>query len=156
MDTIRAEKISLLLARQLPQLVAGYYKLVDESTEEQIPASRVMKIEQVEPLGLAVQMYCLFLRVLQIDQAGVARMMTAGWTTLELTPELRDDLVAQARKYYEEMLAYSYFKATASVDEMIGDRCFVLFPVMAEAPELQTYVKSVSQCFDLLQRFAIA
>jgi hypothetical protein len=156
MDTIRAERISLLLARQLPQSVAAYYKLVDESTEEQIPASRVMKIEQVEPLGLAVQMYCLSLRALQIDQAGVDRMMTAAWTTLELTPEIRDDVVAQARKYYDEMLAYPNFKATASVDEMIGDRCVALFPVMTEAPELQAYVKSVSQCFNLLQRFAIA
>lgn len=156
MDTIRVERISLLLARQLPRSVGGYYKLVDESTEDQIPASRVMKIEQVEPLGLAVQMYCLFLRVLQIDQVGVDRMMTTGWTTLELTPELRDDVVAQARTYYEEMRAYSYFRATATVNEMIADRCCALFPIMAEAHELQTYVKSVSQCFDLLQRFAIA
>jgi len=156
MDTIRMERVSLLLARQLPQCIAGYYKLVDESTEEQIPANRVMKVEQVEPLGLAVQMYCLFLRMLQIDYAGVDRMMTTGWTTLELTPEVRDDVVAQARKYFEEMCAYRYFKATASADEMIGDRCLALFPVMKEAPELQAYVKSVSQCFNLLQRFAIA
>jgi hypothetical protein len=156
METLRAERVSLLLARQLPQSVAGYYKLVDESTEEEIPASRVLKIEQVEPLGLAVQMYCLFLRALQVDEAGVDRMTAVAWTTLELSPECRDDVVAQARQYYEEMRAYPSFKTTASVDEMIAERCQALFPVMTEAPELQAYVTAVSQCFNLLQRFAIA
>jgi hypothetical protein len=153
---MRAERVSLLLARQLAQSVAGYYKLVDQSTEDQIPVSRVLKIEQLEPLGLAVQMYCLFLRALQVDQVGVDRMLMAGWKTLEMTPELRDDMVAQARKYFEEMRAYPYFKATASVDEMIGDRCLSLFPVMAQAPELQAYVRAVASCFSHLERFAIS
>lgn len=156
MDTMRAERVSLLLARQLAQSVASYYKLVDESSDEQIPASRVLKVEQLEPLGLAVQMYCLFLRALQVDQVGVDRLMMVGWRTLEMTPELRDDVVAQARTYYEEMRAYPHFKATASVDEMIGDRCVSLIPVMAQAPELQAYVRSVASCFNLLQRFAIS
>jgi hypothetical protein len=133
-----------------------YYKVVDESTEEQIPASRVLKIEQLEPLGLAVQMYCLFLRGLQVDQTGVDRMMTVGWKTLEMTPELRDDVVAKARNYYDQMRADPCFKATASVDEMIGDRCVSIFPVMAEAPELQAYVAAVANCFNVLQRLAIA
>jgi hypothetical protein len=156
METLRAERVSLLLARQLPRSVAGYYQLVDESTEEQIPASRVLKIEQVEPLGLAVQMYCLFLRALQLDQPGADRIVAAAWKTLELSPEFRDDVVAQARQYYEEMRAYPYFTATASVEEMIADRCQALFPVMTEAPELQAYLKAVSQCLTVLQRFAIA
>ena len=156
METLRAERVSLLLARQLPQSVAGYYKLVDESTEDQIPSSRVLKIEQIEPLGLAVQMYCLYLRALQLDQPGVDRLMTTAWNTLEVTPECRDDVVAQGRRYYDEMRAYPHFRAGASVDEMIGDRCEALFPVMTDATELQAYVKAVSQCFNLLQRFAIA
>lgn len=156
METMRAERVSLLLARQLSNAVAGYYKLVDENTEEQIPASRVLKIEQLEPLGLAVQMYCLFLRALQGDQAGVDGIMTVAWRTLELTPELREDMVAQARKYYEEMRSYPVFRATASVDEMIGERCAALFPVMTAASELQAYIGTVSHCFKALQRFAIA
>lgn len=155
MDTMRAERLSLLLARQLPSAVAGYYKLVDESSDEQIPASRVLKIEELEPLGLAVQMYCLYLRALEVDQAGVDRMAAAAWRTLELTPETRDDVVAQSRKYYEAMCAYPHFRATASVEDMINERCESLFPVMKEAPELQAYVGRVSQCFDALRKFAI-
>jgi hypothetical protein len=155
-ETMRAERLSLLLARQLPGAVVGYYKLVDESSEEQIPASRVLKIEQLEPLGLAVQMYCLFLRTLEVDSVGVDRMMAAAWRTLELTPETRDDIVAQARKYYEEMRAYQIFREASSVQEMVAERCESIFPVMQQAPELQGYVKTVSNCFNVLQQFAIA
>ena len=156
METMRAERLSLLLARQLPGAVGGYYKLVDESSEEQIPASRVLKIEQLEPLGLAVQMYCLFLRTLEVDSVGVDRMMAAAWRTLELTPETRDDMVAQARKYYEEMRAYPIFREASSVQEMVAERCESIFPVMRQAPELQGYVKRVSRCFDVLQQYAIS
>jgi hypothetical protein len=156
MDTIRAERVTLLLARKLPAAVSGYYKLVDESTEEQIPASRVLKIEQLEPLGLAVQMYCLYLRTLQGEQTDVDRTMAVAWRTLELTPEVRDDMVAQARTFYEEMLAYPVFRATASVAEMVSERCEALFPVMKQAPELQAYVEVVSACFNILQQFDIA
>lgn len=153
---MRAERVSLLLARQLPNAVAGYYKLVDEGSEEQIPASRVLKIEQLEPLGLAVQMYCLFLRTLEVDQVGMDRMMAVAWRTLELTSETRDDMVAQARRYYDEMRAYPIFRAAASVPEMVAERCESIFPVMKQAPELQAYVRTVSHCFNILQQFAVA
>ena len=153
---MRAERISLLLARQLPSAIAAYYKLVDESPEEQIPAGRVLKIEQLEPLGLAIQMYCLFLRALHVDQVGVDRIMTSAWRTLQLSPETRDDVAAQARNWYDEMRAYPVFRATASVDDMIRERCKALFPVLSDASELQTYVETVGHCFNILQRLTIA
>jgi hypothetical protein len=152
---MRAERVSLLLARQLPSAVAGYYKQVDHSSEERIPVSRVLKMEQLEPLGLAVQMDCLFLRTLQVDQVGVDRMMAVAWRTLELAPETRDDMVAQARKYYDEMRVYPIFRAASSVPEMVAERCGSIFPIMKQAPELQTYVRTVSHCFNVLQQFAI-
>jgi hypothetical protein len=156
MDTLRAERVSLMLARQLPNAISGYYKLVDESSEEQIPASRVLKIEQLEPLGIAVQMYCLYLRTLECDQAGVDRVMAVAWRTLELTPEVRDDMAAQARAFYDQMLAYPIFRATTTVAEMVAERCQAIFPIMGQAPELRAYVGVVSACFDRLQQFAIA
>ena len=75
MDTMRAERVSPLLARQLAQSVA--VTNCGQSTEEQIPASRVLKVEELEPLGLAVRC-CLFLRALQVDQIGVDRMLMVG------------------------------------------------------------------------------
>jgi len=156
MDSLRAERVSLLLVRQLPEATSAYYKHVNESTEEEIAASSVVKIEQLEPLGLAVKMYCLYLRIIQDEQVDNDRTMAVAWRTLELTPEVRDDVVAQARAYYDTMLDYSIFHATSTVDDMVLERCEAILPMIAQAPELRDYVLGVAGCFNTLQRFAIA
>lgn len=156
METLRAERVSLLLLRGLAGAIRAYYKLVDESTEEQIPASRVLRIEQLEPLSLAVQMYCLYLRALECDKAGINRIMEVAWRSLELTPEVRDDVVAQAKVLYEQMRAYPIFRATATVFEMVAERCEAIIPTMKQAPELRAHVEQVSGCFNTLQQIQIA
>src|SRR5262249_33112017 len=85
MDSLRADRVSLLLARQLTGPIRAYYKQVDESDEQEMPADRVIRIELLEPLGLAIQMYCLFLRALECDPERIGRIMAAAWKTLELT-----------------------------------------------------------------------
>jgi hypothetical protein len=156
MDSMRAERVCLLLVRQLPKSLSAYYKRVDESTEEQIPSSRVLKIEQLEPLGLAVQMYCLYLRIIQDEQIDADRTMAVAWRALGLAPEVRDDVVAQARAYYDSMLAYSVFHATSTVTDMVLERCEAILPAIAQAPELRDYVLNVAGCLNLLQQFSIA
>lgn len=157
MNALRAERASLLLARQLPKAVSDYYKLVDDSSEEQIPASRVLKVEHLESLGLAVQMYCLFLRALECDQPGMDRLMGSAWKTLVLTPEVRDDTAAQARVFYDQMRAYPIFRETATVTEMVIERCQAIFPIIEQAPELRAFVAALSSAsFNGLQQFTIA
>jgi hypothetical protein len=155
MDALRADRVSLLLARQLPGAIRAYYKQVDESTEEQLPADRVVRIEQLEPLGLAIQMYCVFLRALECDQPDVDRIVSAAWRTLELTPEVRQDVVTQARDLFRRMREFPAFHANATAEEMVMERCGSIQPLMAQAPELRDYVRSVSACFDRLQQFVI-
>jgi hypothetical protein len=155
MDSLRADRVSLLLARQLPAAIRAYYKQVDESTEEQLPADHVVRVEQLEPLGLAIQMYCVFLRALECDQPGADRLIDAAWRTLDLTPEVRHDVVAQARELFRRMRDYPVFHANATAEEMVMERCASIQPLIARAPELRDYVRTVSLCFDRLQQFAI-
>jgi hypothetical protein len=156
MDVLRADRVSLLLARQLSGAIRAYYTQIDQSTEDQVPASRVMKIEQLEPLGLAVQMYCLFLRALECDQTGADRIAASGWKTLELTPEIRDDVVTEARGLFDQMRRYPAFRANAAVEEMVAERCQAIVASMEQAPELQAYVRALSACSDRLRQFVIA
>jgi hypothetical protein len=156
MDSLRAERVSLLLARQLSGSIRAYYTRVDESTEEQIPANRVMKIEQLEPLGLAIQMYCLFLRTLECDPKGVDRIIAAAWRTVELTPEIRSDVVTHAHALFEQMRAYPVFRGNAAAEDMVAERCQAIFPLIEHAPELRDYVRVVSAYFHRLQQVVIA
>ena len=155
-DALQVERIALLLARGLPKLIGSYYKIVDQSDEATIPAKRVLKIERLEPLGLAIQMYCIYLRSLECDKDATSGVMKRAWGTLELTPEVRDDVAAEARQLYDRMLAYNVFRSSSTIGEMIEERCASLLPGLAQAPELRAYVASVSACFDTLQKFAIA
>jgi hypothetical protein len=95
-DTLQVERVPLLLARGLPKMIGGYYKIVDQSDEATIPAKRVLKVERLEPLGLAIQMYCVYLRSLECNKDATAVVMKRAWRTLELTPEVRDDVAAEA------------------------------------------------------------
>ena len=154
-DTLQVERIPLLLARGLPKMIGGYYRIVDQSDEATIPAKRVLKIERLEPLGLAIQMYCVYLRSLECNKDASAVLMKRAWRTLELTPEVRDDVAAEARQLYERMLAYNVFRSSSTIAEMIEERCASFLPGLAQAPELRAYIASVSSCFDTLQKFAI-
>ena len=154
-DSLQVERIPLLLARGLPKMIGGYYKIVDQSDEATIPAKRVLKIERLEPLGLAIQMYCVYLRSLECNKDATAVVMKRAWRTLELTPEVRDDVAAEARQLYDQMLAYSVFRSYSTIAEMIEERCASFLPDLAQAPELRAYVASVTTCFDTLQKFSI-
>ena len=155
-ETLQVERVPLLLARGLPKMIGGYYKIVDQSDEATIPAKRVLKIERLEPLGLAIQMYCVYLRSLECNKDATAVVMQRGWRTLELTPEVRDDVAAEARQLYDRMLAHNVFRSYSTIADMIEERCASFLPGLAQAPELRAYVASVSGCFDTLQQFAIA
>jgi len=154
-DTLQVERIPLLLSRGLPKMIGGYYKIVDQSDEATIPAKRVLKIERLEPLGLAIQMYCVYLRSLECNKDATDVVMKRAWRTLELTPEVRDDVAAEARQLYDQMLAYKVFRSYSTIAAMIEERCASFLPGLAQAPELRAYVASVSACFDTLQKFAI-
>ena len=154
-DTLQVERIPLLLARGLPKMIGGYYRIVDQSDEATIPANRVLKIERLEPLGLAIQMYCVYLRSLECNKDATAVVMKRAWRTLELTPEVRDDVTEEARQLYDRMLAYKIFRSSSTIAEMIEERCTSFLPGLAQAPELRAYVASVSGCFDTLQKFAL-
>lgn len=157
MDTLRAERVGLMLARALRGPVADYYRRVDEAGEEDVPSSRVLRIETLEPLGLAVQMYCMYLRTLQGNAADLDRVMSAAWGTLQRTPELHAASVTQAKAHYERMLAYPVFRERATIDDMVLERCADIMPAVTQAPELGLYVTSITQAtWSGLQRFTIA
>jgi len=156
MDALRADRVPIIMARGLKLDMKQYYQIVDESSEEEIPQKRVFKIEHLEPLGVAVQMYCLYLRTLECDYDGSQALMNRAWRTLELTPEVRDDVAALARGLYGQMLAYNVFRANASVLDMVSERCQAIYPQLAEAPELRAYVSTVTErTFNVLQQVTI-
>ena len=83
-------------------------------------------------------------------------IMQRAWKTLELTPEVRDDVAAEARQLYDRMLAYKIFRSNGTVQEMVEERCASFLAGLAQAPELRAYIASVTGCFNTLQQFAIA
>lgn len=156
MDTLRIERVPLLLARGLPKTIAAYYKIVDEADEAKIPAKRVLRIERLEPLGLAIQMYCVYLRSLECNREATNGIMERAWKALELTPEVRDDVAAEARQLYGRMLSYNVFRSNTTLLEMIEERCASFLPGLQQSPELRAYIASVSGCFNTLQQYALA
>ena len=154
-QSIAARRAAILMVRGLGGRNTSYYKFVEDSSEEDVPSTRVLRIEQLEPLGLAIQMYCLYLRCLVCDYDGTGALMQRAWQGLLAAPELRRDVVDAAGKLYEGMLGYKVFRANATPLEMVEERCGALYPVLAEAPELRSYVRVVAQALDLLEDFTI-
>lgn len=157
MDALRAERVSLLLARALGGALKDYYARVEQASEEELPASRVLRVEALEPLGLAVQMYCLYLRALECDAADVQRIMAAAWGSLQQTPEMHAASVTQALAHYERMRAYPVFRERATIEDMVLERCDSILPALHEAPELRQTLASITQAsWSGLQRFVLA
>jgi len=153
-DALSADRAAIVMARGLGGRIAGYYKIVEQSSEQQIPSSRVLRIEQLEPLGLAIQMYCLYLRVLECNYDGEKELMDRAWRALA-TPQFRRDVVADAGKLYEAMRNCKVFRADATALSMVEERCAAIHPQLAKAPEFRAYVYSVAEAFGLLQGYTV-
>ena len=158
MPSLQANRVSVLGARGLGGRIASYYDIVEKASEAEIPTARILRVEQLEPLGLAIQMYCLYLWVLGCyyekakDQIPV--LMDRAWKGLD-HPQFRKDVVADANKLYQQMCAYEVFRANATPLSMVEERCAAIHPALAQAPEFLAYVRSVAKIFETLQEYLI-